>query len=92
MCIKFDFQKMLKYNAKNSGGIMRGVNRKDIFIGQEVNIVLKKDQPTGKLTYGRVKRILTNSPHHHRGIKVMLEDGQVGRVQFCKEKEKENGN
>jgi len=46
-----------------------------------VDIVLKADQPTGKLTRGIVKRILTNSPTHPRGIKVMLEDGQVGRVQ-----------
>ena len=46
-----------------------------------VDIVLKADQPTGKLTRGVVKRILTNSPTHPRGIKVMLEDGQVGRVQ-----------
>lgn len=46
-----------------------------------VDIVLKKDQPTGKLTRGTVSRILTNSPYHHRGIKVMLTDGQVGRVQ-----------
>ena len=50
--------------------------------GMTVDIVLKKDQPTGKLTRGVVQRILTNSPHHYRGIKVMLTDGQVGRVQF----------
>jgi uncharacterized repeat protein (TIGR03833 family) len=43
--------------------------------------VLKKDQPTGKLTHGKVARILTSSSNHYRGIKVMLEDGQVGRVQ-----------
>ena len=49
--------------------------------GLLVDIVLKKDQPTGQLTRGRVGRILTNSPYHWRGIKVMLEDGQVGRVQ-----------
>lgn len=49
--------------------------------GMVVDIVLKADQPTGKLTRGTVGRILTNSPHHHRGIKVMLVDGQVGRVQ-----------
>lgn len=50
--------------------------------GMTVDIVLKKDQPTGKLTRGIVQRILTNSPHHHRGIKVMLSDEKVGRVQF----------
>lgn len=55
--------------------------RSRIHPGQLVDIVLKKDQPTGKLTRGTVGRILTNSPNHWRGIKVMLEDGQVGRVQ-----------
>lgn len=43
-------------------------------------IVLKEDQRTGKLTQGIVKDILTSSPVHHHGIKVRLEDGQVGRV------------
>ena len=46
-----------------------------------VNIVLKKDQRTGKLTEGIVKDLLTSAPVHHRGIKVRLEDGQIGRVQ-----------
>lgn len=55
--------------------------RASIHPGMPVDIVLKADQPTGKLTRGVVKRILTNSPTHQRGIKVMLEDGQVGRVQ-----------
>lgn len=55
--------------------------RSHIHPGQLVDIVLKKDQPTGKLTRGTVGRILTNSPNHWRGIKVMLDDGQVGRVQ-----------
>ncbi len=46
-----------------------------------VDIVLKKDQPTGKLTRGHVKRILTNSSFHPHGIKVMLvENDMVGRV------------
>lgn len=60
---------------------MNGTNRKDIKIGMIVDIVLKKDQPTGKLTRGRVAEILTSSSEHHRGIKVRLHDGQVGRVQ-----------
>ncbi|HKL99326.1 MAG TPA: YwbE family protein [Mobilitalea sp.] len=61
---------------------MNGQNRTDIRIGIKVNIVLKKDQPTGKLTTGHVKRILTNSSFHPHGIKVMLEEGDmVGRVQ-----------
>jgi len=60
---------------------MNGQNRADIKIGGEVDIVLKADQPTGKLTHGKVKDILTSDSRHHRGIKVRLEDGQVGRVQ-----------
>lgn len=55
--------------------------RDNIKPGIRVKIVLKKDQPTGILTEGIVKDILTNSKVHHRGIKVRLEDGQVGRVQ-----------
>lgn len=59
---------------------MNGQNRKDIEIGQVVEVVQKQDQRTGKLTEGIVKRILTKSPFHHHGIKVLLEDGIVGRV------------
>jgi len=67
---------------QESGIKMNGQNREDIKIGAEVNIVLKKDQPTGKLTKGHVKRILTNSKFHPHGIKVMLQEGDmVGRVQ-----------
>lgn len=61
--------------------MMDGTIRNNIKIGALVNIVLKKDQRTGTLTEGIVKRILTSAPKHHRGIKVMLDDGQVGRVQ-----------
>ena len=57
-----------------------GTKRADIRAGLKVSIVLKKDQRTGKLTNGIVKNILTNSANHHHGIKVRLEDGQVGRV------------
>lgn len=46
-----------------------------------MDIVLKQDQRSGKLTRGVVKDILTNSSYHPHGIKVRLEDGQVGRVQ-----------
>lgn len=61
---------------------MNGTIRSNIHIGALVDIVLKKDQPTGKRTRGHVRRILTNSPTHPHGIKVMLEEGnQVGRVQ-----------
>ena len=59
---------------------MTGQNRTDIKIGTCVNIVLKCDQRTGKLTKGVVAKILTKSGFHPHGIKVMLEDGQVGRV------------
>ena len=58
-----------------------GQNRKDIRPGLEVDVVLKKDQRTGKRTHGIVKTILTSSSFHPHGIKVMLQDGQVGRVQ-----------
>ncbi len=58
-----------------------GQIRSNIPIGITVDVVLKKDQRTDKLTRGVVKRLLTNSAVHPRGIKVMLEDGQVGRVQ-----------
>jgi len=57
-----------------------GTRRKDIYPGLEVHIILKKDQRTGTLTRGVVKNLLTKSPVHTRGIKVRLEDGQVGRV------------
>lgn len=57
-----------------------GQNRADVKPGARVNIVLKADQRTGKLTEGIVARLLTKSSFHPRGIKVMLEDGQVGRV------------
>ena len=60
---------------------MDGHNRKDIHPGQTVYIVLKQDQRTGKQTKGIVKEILTRSSHHPHGIKVRLQDGQVGRVQ-----------
>jgi uncharacterized repeat protein (TIGR03833 family) len=63
---------------------MDGTKRADIHIGATVMVVQKQDQRTGKLTEGVVKRILTNSAVHHRGIKVMLESGIVGRVQEIK--------
>jgi uncharacterized repeat protein (TIGR03833 family) len=59
---------------------MDGTIRKYIKPGLEVNIVLKKDQRTGRLTEGVVKNILTKSPSHPHGIKVRLESGEVGRV------------
>lgn len=61
--------------------MMDGIRRSNIKPGMTVLIVLKQDQPTGKLTKGVVKDILTKSPTHPHGIKVRLESGQVGRVQ-----------
>ena len=54
--------------------------RQNIKAGQKVAIVLKKDQRSGKLTEGIVKDILTNSSTHPHGIKVRLQDNQVGSV------------
>ncbi len=59
---------------------MDGTKRVDITRGLHVNIILKKDQRSGIMTEGFVKDILTSAPVHHRGIKVRLEDGQIGRV------------
>ncbi len=59
---------------------MNGQDRKNIKPGIKVAIVLKQDQRSGRLTYGVVKDILTNSPTHPHGIKVRLENGEVGRV------------
>ncbi len=60
---------------------MPNMYRVNIKIGMEVNVVLKKDQRTGKRTCGKVKSILTSADYHTRGIKVTLESRQVGRVQ-----------
>jgi uncharacterized repeat protein (TIGR03833 family) len=62
-----------------------GRSRKDIRPGSVVEIVLKQDQRTGKITHGIVKDILTSSATHPHGIKVRLTDGQVGRVQHVEE-------
>ena len=59
---------------------MDGTNRNNIKVGSRVKVVEKANQRTGELTEGVVKRILTNSPNHHHGIKVMLDNGIVGRV------------
>lgn len=59
---------------------MDGRYRNAIHVGLEVRVVLKADQRTGDLTEGVVKQILTNSAFHPHGIKVKLDDGQVGRV------------
>ncbi len=59
----------------------QGQERQGIRVGQKVAVVLKKDQATGRRTEGVVASILTRSPFHPHGIKVRLQDGQVGRVQ-----------
>jgi uncharacterized repeat protein (TIGR03833 family) len=68
---------------EKGGFVLESANcrRSCIQPGMTVDIVLKKDQPTGILTRGTVGRLLTNKSYHPRGIKVMLTDGQVGRVQ-----------
>lgn len=60
---------------------MNGKQRVNIKTGLKVAVVLKRDQGSGALTEGVVERILTKSSFHPHGIKVRLEDGQVGRVQ-----------
>jgi len=57
-----------------------GSIRSNIEVGSEVEIVQKRHQRSGELTDGIVKRILTKSPKHTHGIKVMLDTGEVGRV------------
>ena len=58
-----------------------GQLRKNIYIDALVDVVQKQDQRTGELTQGQVKKILTKSPQHPHGIKVMLDTGEVGRAQ-----------
>jgi uncharacterized repeat protein (TIGR03833 family) len=59
---------------------MEGTRRADIIPGIEVKVELTEDKRTGRLTEGKVKEILTSSPNHPHGIKVMLENGMVGRI------------
>jgi uncharacterized repeat protein (TIGR03833 family) len=60
---------------------MSGQYREDVRPGVRVEIVLKKDQRSGRRTAGVVKDVLTSSAYHSRGIKVRLTNGQIGRVQ-----------
>jgi uncharacterized repeat protein (TIGR03833 family) len=60
---------------------MDGCYRDRLRLGMEVDIVTKRDQKTGTLTRGRIRWILTSKTYHSRGIKVMLDDRIVGRVQ-----------
>jgi uncharacterized repeat protein (TIGR03833 family) len=61
---------------------LSGTKRSNVQIGSEVEIVQKHHQRSGELTEGIVERILTKSPNHPHGIKVLLETGEVGRVKF----------
>ena len=65
-----------------SEGKIEGKLRKNIQIGAQVEVIQKHHQRTGELTEGCVKKLLTNSPTHLHGIKVMLETGEVGRVKW----------
>ncbi len=67
-------------NKSSEEHMMDGTNRNNIKIDATVYVVQKQDQGSGKLTEGIVKKILTKSPTHPHGIKVMLKDGIVGRV------------
>lgn len=55
--------------------------RSEIQPGMRVQVIEKQNQRSGQLTEGIVARILTSSPQHPHGIKVMLTSGRVGRVQ-----------
>ena len=59
---------------------MDNIKRIDIKPGLRVSIVIKADQRSGRLTEGIVKDVLTHSSAHPHGIKVRLENGQIGRV------------
>lgn len=71
------------YQRRNK---MPGTKRENIKQGLHVKVVKKQDQRSGKLTEGVVSKILTNSNTHPHGIKVMLEDGTVGRVKEIEHK------
>ena len=78
-CVVFDYTNKTGVYCRPKK--MDGTIRANIKPGMLVNIILKKDQRSGILTEGIVKDLLTSAPKHHRGIKVRLEDGQIGRVQ-----------
>jgi uncharacterized repeat protein (TIGR03833 family) len=65
--------------------MMDGKNRNNVKPGIKVEIILKEDQRTGKLTEGIVQEILTKSSFHSHGIKVRLTTGEIGRVRVVKE-------
>jgi len=68
--------------AAKGVSFMDGRIRSDVAPGADVSVVLKQDQPTGKLTRGIVQDLLTKSSFHPHGIKVRLKGGKVGRVEI----------
>ena len=70
---------MIPENVKNTI-VMEGTRKANITPGLEVMVELTQDKRTGRLTGGKVKEVLTSSPNHPHGIKVMLENGLVGRI------------
>jgi uncharacterized repeat protein (TIGR03833 family) len=75
------FQIVVKHRGVIFKAAMNGQYRKNVRAGVEVDVILKKDQGSGRLTRGIVKDILTRSSFHPHGIKVRLVSGDVGRVQ-----------
>ncbi len=59
---------------------MEGTRRDNVKPGISVMVELSVHKRTGRLTGGKVKEVLTSSPTHPHGIKVMLENGEVGRI------------
>jgi uncharacterized repeat protein (TIGR03833 family) len=59
---------------------MEGTRRSDVRPGIDVMVELSEHKRTGRLTGGKVKEVLTSAPNHPHGIKVMLENGLVGRI------------
>jgi uncharacterized repeat protein (TIGR03833 family) len=62
------------------GEVMDGTRRVDVKPGISVMVELTEHKRTGRLTGGKVKEVLTSAPVHPHGIKVMLENGSVGRI------------
>lgn len=62
--------------------------RNKLYPTQAVMVAVKKNgKYQEELVFGYIMDILTNSKTHHRGIKVRLSNGVVGRVQKIVEEE-----
>ena len=68
------------FSFKEVDKLMDGTRRDDVRPGLAVLVELTEDKRTGRLTGGKVKEVLTTAPVHPHGIKVMLENGLVGRI------------